>query len=63
MKNFEINGIRERIQLDLLCIRVLERILQKIKVRKDASQAEDLKWRLRFVTKGPGQRLINNIVS
>ena len=51
MKNFEINGIRECIQLDLLRVRVLERILQKIKLRKDASQAEDLKWRLRFIKK------------
>lgn len=62
MKNFKINGIRECMQLDLLCIRVLERILQKIKFKKDASQAEDLKWRRSFITKDPGQSLINNIV-
>lgn len=55
VKNFKINGVRDCIQFDLFCIRMLERLLQKLKLKKDASQAEDLKCRLKFTKKDPGQ--------
>lgn len=62
MKNFKMDGVRECSQFDLFCNRVLERILQKTKSGKDASQAEHFKCRLRFITKDPGQKLINDIL-